>query len=294
MIKPRSLVERYLRFIEREAPRTIVELGVREGGSTALLVLASDADVILAVDLEPDEPPALTHFGSLGLAGDRLLTRFGVDQGDRDTLRSVVVDALGGAPIDLLIDDASHRYGPSRASFETLFPLVRPGGVYIVEDWAADLQIADRVGCHVEPGTPEFVEREHLIRALVYRLNQPGFEISERLLTRMRDVEVAEPTAARHPNSNFSAVMRWIVDAVSLVPIEDLHAELGEGVTVDDRPMPDLGMELALLAAARRDVVAETLVEYETISVRRGLAELDPSSFRIEHHLPDPYGYLRP
>ena len=37
--------------------------------------------------------------------------------------------------IDLVIDDASHVYEPTLASFETLFPHLRPGGLYIIEDW---------------------------------------------------------------------------------------------------------------------------------------------------------------
>jgi hypothetical protein len=34
-----------------------------------------------------------------------------------------------------VVDDASHRAGPTRASFNVLFPRLRPGGVYIIEDW---------------------------------------------------------------------------------------------------------------------------------------------------------------
>ena len=39
-----------------------------------------------------------------------------------------------------MIDDCSHQYEPTRESFEILFPLLRPGGWYIIEDWAWDLQ----------------------------------------------------------------------------------------------------------------------------------------------------------
>ena len=35
-----------------------------------------------------------------------------------------------------MIDDASHLYAQTKASFETLFPRVRPGGLYVIEDWA--------------------------------------------------------------------------------------------------------------------------------------------------------------
>lgn len=37
--------------------------------------------------------------------------------------------------LDLVIDDASHRVDLTRASFNVLFPYVRPGGVFIIEDW---------------------------------------------------------------------------------------------------------------------------------------------------------------
>jgi hypothetical protein len=42
-----------------------------------------------------------------------------------------------------VIDDASHLLDPTRASFNVPFPLVRPGGVYVIEDWSLDL-ILDR------------------------------------------------------------------------------------------------------------------------------------------------------
>ena len=43
---------------------------------------------------------------------------------------------LDFSPLDLVIDDASHMYQPTKASFEALFPCLRPGGLYVIEDWA--------------------------------------------------------------------------------------------------------------------------------------------------------------
>ncbi len=34
-----------------------------------------------------------------------------------------------------MIDDASHDYHLTRRAFEILFPHVRPGGFYVIEDW---------------------------------------------------------------------------------------------------------------------------------------------------------------
>ena len=37
--------------------------------------------------------------------------------------------------IDLVIDDCSHLYGPSKASLNFLLPRLRPLGLYVIEDW---------------------------------------------------------------------------------------------------------------------------------------------------------------
>jgi hypothetical protein len=47
---------------------------------------------------------------------------------------------IGGGPFGLIVDDASHEGEPTRASFDLLWPLVRPGGYYVVEDWTVALR----------------------------------------------------------------------------------------------------------------------------------------------------------
>jgi hypothetical protein len=37
--------------------------------------------------------------------------------------------------IDMIVDDASHLYEQSKASFEICFPHLKPGGTYFLEDW---------------------------------------------------------------------------------------------------------------------------------------------------------------
>ena len=44
-------------------------------------------------------------------------------------------DFAGGA-VDFIVDDASHQYWATRATVEILLPFVRPGGAYVIEDWA--------------------------------------------------------------------------------------------------------------------------------------------------------------
>ena len=60
-----------------------------------------------------------------------------MNQGHAEQLRTIVrLDDL--APLDLVIDDASHQYELTRRSFNTLFALLRPGGHYVIEDWNWD------------------------------------------------------------------------------------------------------------------------------------------------------------
>jgi hypothetical protein len=66
---------------------------------------------------------------------ERIKTYWIIDQSDTEQLEKIVV-AEFDAHLDLAIDDASHLYESTKASFETLFPLLRPGGLYIIEDWA--------------------------------------------------------------------------------------------------------------------------------------------------------------
>src|SRR5690606_351276 len=67
--------------------------------------------------------------------GDVVDCRWGVDQGDHVALWALL-DEHGLDAVDLVIDDASHSYGPTLASFAALFPRVRVGGHYIIEDWS--------------------------------------------------------------------------------------------------------------------------------------------------------------
>jgi hypothetical protein len=48
---------------------------------------------------------------------------------------AVIENDFGGGLVDAEIDDASHEHVPTKTAFETIFPFVRSGGVYIIEDW---------------------------------------------------------------------------------------------------------------------------------------------------------------
>lgn len=114
--------------------RSMLELGIWQGGSAAFWALTR---------------PGLTRYVGIDLAevrftiprvlGDdprwaKVRLYGGVSQDDRAKVRGIVEREFSG-PLDLVVDDASHSYDPSLASFELLFPLIREHGTYILEDW---------------------------------------------------------------------------------------------------------------------------------------------------------------
>ena len=91
---------------------------------------------LVAVDLAPASLSGYVdkYIASRGLH-DRVSMYWKTDQTAAARLRTIVRDEFT-APLDLVIDDASHMYGPTKTTFETLFPLLRPGGLYVIEDWS--------------------------------------------------------------------------------------------------------------------------------------------------------------
>lgn len=135
LAKNRVLVEDLLKWASVERPKNVVEIGIFKGGSIALYTLVFQPTKLVGIEYEPARVAPLDAFiRERGLEGSVRL-HYGVDQGDRPQMREIVDSEFGGNALDLVVDDGSHRYEKTKSSFETLFPLVRPGGTYIVEDW---------------------------------------------------------------------------------------------------------------------------------------------------------------
>lgn len=135
--KPRRLVERHAALLGRLQPQQIVELGVARGGSTMFLAEIARPRRIVGIDRESLQPTVgrvESHAASRGMSGViRIYDE--VDQQDRPRLAAIVDEEFEGAPLDLVVDDCSHLYEPTRASFSELFPRLRPGGAYVIDAW---------------------------------------------------------------------------------------------------------------------------------------------------------------
>jgi hypothetical protein len=106
-----------------QQPVTLLEIGVFQGQSLKMWESLFPNGAIHALDINPEcvqyaNPPRTTvTIGS---------------QADPAALEQWAASAA--APIDLIVDDGSHIMEHLRISFLHLFPKLRPGGIYVLED----------------------------------------------------------------------------------------------------------------------------------------------------------------
>lgn len=113
----------------RDSTRCLLEIGVggsayrgEIGGSLRMWSDYFPNARIVGIDIDPVCQQA---------AGERIQVMLGA-QDDTAFLRRTLEQV--GEPPDIIIDDASHVNKLTIASFELLFPALRPGGWYIIED----------------------------------------------------------------------------------------------------------------------------------------------------------------
>jgi hypothetical protein len=116
----------YLRLAAELGPAAAVcEVGVYHGESLDMLQALYPDGTVIGVDSNPD---CTWPDGTIRIVSGQ----------DSPGLPILVTEhAPDGC--DLIIDDASHIGRLSAATFRLLWPLVRPGGFYVVEDWADPL-----------------------------------------------------------------------------------------------------------------------------------------------------------
>ncbi len=133
ILKRRSYLDAYAHGLAGLDIRNMVELGIRLGGSTVFLAVLLRPQKLLALDISKPVA-ALEAFRSGDPRGACIATAYRTSQDDESALSTLLAREMEG-PLDLVIDDASHFYDESRSAFEILFPRLRPGGVYAIEDW---------------------------------------------------------------------------------------------------------------------------------------------------------------
>jgi SAM-dependent methyltransferase len=134
LLKDRAVLDQYAAVFAAAQPRNVLEFGIFQGGSPALFSLWFELDKFVGVDIGAPVA-AFDEFRRTHPVGDRISIYYATSQSDRARIENIVREEFGAAALDVVIDDASHNYKNSRRSFEIAFPLLRPGGTYVIEDW---------------------------------------------------------------------------------------------------------------------------------------------------------------
>jgi cephalosporin hydroxylase len=134
LLKNQNLLRSEIRMLDYATPKNIVELGIYEGGSAVFWHLLYGAKYI---GFDILKAPNAIHNWVRRLGIDsQVKLHYEVSQDDQKAINGAIDDLFGNEPIDVVIDDASHQYALSRRTFEILYPLLRSGGIYCLEDWS--------------------------------------------------------------------------------------------------------------------------------------------------------------
>ena len=98
----------------------LLEIGVQYGGSLRMWEEFFPKAKIIGIDIDPE---------CSKVSAGRISVVVG-DQGDRDFLDDFSKDKT----FDIVIDDGSHQVTHQIGTFQRLWPIVKPGGLYIIED----------------------------------------------------------------------------------------------------------------------------------------------------------------
>jgi len=119
-----SYLDTYHRYLGgiRELPMNILEIGVRDGCSHRMWKEYFSNSTIYGIDIDPR---------CMNSRADRIRIHIG-SQSDPNTIKAVCDDA--GGQFDVILDDGSHVNELTLKSFHLLFPYLKRGGLYIIED----------------------------------------------------------------------------------------------------------------------------------------------------------------
>jgi hypothetical protein len=143
LVKNKSYIQNY-----EELGRTfshILELGLFQGGSLVFLDKLLKPKKMVGLDIMKNKIQALENY--IQADAGHIKTYYGASQDDSILLENIVKDDLDGE-LDLVVDDASHSYELTKKSFMVLFPLMKAGGTYLIEDWAWSHGMQAQLGGH--------------------------------------------------------------------------------------------------------------------------------------------------
>lgn len=174
---------RYNQFYRRHfetlgSVSTILEYGVLNGMSIRWLREMYPAAAIFAVDILPPQADWPTDPG---------ITYLTADQGDRSAIANML--KLVNRTFDLVIEDGSHMPKHQANCLAETFPLIRPGGMYVLEDLQTSHPKHGYYRQSCAPGSPGSL---HLL-LLIEHLRATGQSLSADQAARLAMAELFTP-----------------------------------------------------------------------------------------------------
>lgn len=124
---------------------TILEIGVYTGASLQMMEEFYGEAKIVGVDIEPK-----TQYDT------KCVKTLVADQSNREQLLKVLDHAT---EFDIIIDDGGHTMEQQFRTIATLFPYVKKGGIYILEDLHTSF-----IGAHFNPNGDHFTPYDYIYR----------------------------------------------------------------------------------------------------------------------------------
>lgn len=115
-----EVYEKYFATI-RDAEFNMLEIGVFRGRSLYLWEQYFSKANLVGLDIDP----ACAQY-----MGGRKKVYIG-SQDNETVLKRIAIE---NNPLSVIIDDGSHQWDHQKKTFEIAFPLLRPGGLYVIED----------------------------------------------------------------------------------------------------------------------------------------------------------------
>jgi cephalosporin hydroxylase len=154
----------YERFLDemRQSEVSVMEIGVLHGQSVAMWAEYFANGRVVGLDINPGAKQHETD-------------RVRIEIVDQSKPADLVRAAATHGPFDLIVDDGSHIWDHQIVTLRTVFPFVKPGGYYILED------IDTSYGLHIPnfKGRGEISAAKYLQRIADFMVGDAVIDISD-------------------------------------------------------------------------------------------------------------------
>lgn len=161
-----SYTKQYEKYFEqlRNRPIKFLEIGFYIGASAHMWEDYFINGNLFFIDINPEILKYLNDF-------KRIHLNF-VDQGDPVALNNYIKEV--GGDFDIIIDDGGHTMLQQITSFNVLFPHVKSGGIYVIEDLHTSYPYGPGYATYYGCGNPSQPTAIDFLKKLVDCVNLPG------------------------------------------------------------------------------------------------------------------------